>query len=61
MISQNTPHSNILEKTNDGLYAINNNSMTTALIIGYQNERKERQRLEERIKELEGVLQKILK
>ena len=44
------------EKTNDGLYAINSNSLTTTLIVGYQQEKRKREQLEERLMELERLL-----
>ena len=44
------------EKTNDGLYAINSNSLTTTLIVGYQQEKRKREQLEERLARLEQLL-----
>ncbi|WP_235070570.1 hypothetical protein [Turicibacter sp. TJ11] len=44
------------EKTNDGLYAINSNSLTTTLIVGYQQEKRKREQLEERLVRLEQLL-----
>ena len=44
------------EKTNDGLYAINSNSLTTTLIVGYQQEKRKREQLEQRLLELERLL-----
>lgn len=44
------------EKTNDGLYAINSNSMTTTLIVGYQQEKRKREQLESKVEELEKRL-----
>ena len=44
------------EKTNDGLYAINSNSLTTTLIVGYQQEKRKREQLEERLMGLERLL-----
>lgn len=48
------------EQTADGLYAINSNSLSTVLIVGYQGERRERLKLEERVRQLEATLQKIV-
>ena len=47
------------EETADGLHAINTNALTTALIVGYQEEKKERLRLEDRVIELEERLARL--
>ena len=49
------------EVTNDGLYAINSNSLTTTLIVGYQQEKRKREQLENKIEELEKRLVKLEK
>lgn len=48
------------EKTDDGLYAINSNALTTALIVAYQSEKKARLKLEARLTEIETYLKEVI-
>lgn len=47
------------EETADGLHAINTNALTTVLIVGYQQEKKERLKLERKVEILETRLEEL--